>query len=400
MSTGNAFAALGHEKKKPAASTEKLEEPEAIITTDVSDAAVENAEWQPAVTAKTRRLVPQSSQARPSEQPAVAGLTSPTKSSADVAKKKGKIHVPMSAAVWFDSCLYPHHFVMSTCPCIVSFAWSLARYIIPLADIHIHNNHAIVIRFTKEEMLGARKPCRMLSSMSDMLEVVSLTALDPVCFEKLDPDDVVRIWNTSSSYNNKDGTAGRGRGRGRKEDGQGGGGGGHNEGGVPDWSRGQPASGKVHGGKAGPWDDAGSKGGANSFDLADFAAAAQKFNDEMKSMRLTEEDEAAAAAMDGEDMMTRLLREQTGRGLGVGIGGGIEDDEHNNGLLQEDEIEAKGLAADDDEEMPSWADDDADDGVELLSEDKVKELFMQAHPEGGAGNGAKRNLLMSVRKIT
>lgn len=78
----------------------------------------------------------------------------------------------------------------------------------------------VVIRFTKEEMLGGRKPSRMLASMSDMLEVCSVTALDPVCFEKLDPEDVIRIWNSAGGghhANGKGGEAvGRGRGRGRK----------------------------------------------------------------------------------------------------------------------------------------------------------------------------------------
>lgn len=51
-----------------------------------------------------------------------------------------------------------------------------------------------VIRFTKDDMLALRKPpSKILSVMSDMLEVVSLTALDPVCFDKLDPDDVRRL---------------------------------------------------------------------------------------------------------------------------------------------------------------------------------------------------------------
>ena len=93
MST-NAFAALGHEKKKPAASEKAAEDAESmVITTDVSDAAVENTEWQPAVTdKKARRLVPQSSQARPSEPVVVASTSSPTKTggSSDAAKKKGE----------------------------------------------------------------------------------------------------------------------------------------------------------------------------------------------------------------------------------------------------------------------------------------------------------------------
>jgi hypothetical protein len=47
-----------------------------------------------------------------------------------------------------------------------------------------------VIRYTKEEMMTLRKPSKILRSMSDMLEVVSLERLNPVCFEKFDPDDV------------------------------------------------------------------------------------------------------------------------------------------------------------------------------------------------------------------
>ena len=50
-----------------------------------------------------------------------------------------------------------------------------------------------MIRFLKEEMLNLRiKNTKVLPSMSDMLEVVSLTCLDPVCFEKLDPEDVMK----------------------------------------------------------------------------------------------------------------------------------------------------------------------------------------------------------------
>ena len=47
-----------------------------------------------------------------------------------------------------------------------------------------------MIRYTKEEMMTLRKPSKILRSMSDMLEVASLERLNPVCFEKFDPDDV------------------------------------------------------------------------------------------------------------------------------------------------------------------------------------------------------------------
>jgi len=48
----------------------------------------------------------------------------------------------------------------------------------------------IVIRYTKEEIMTLRKPMKMLRSMTDMLEVASIERLNPVCFEKFEPDDV------------------------------------------------------------------------------------------------------------------------------------------------------------------------------------------------------------------
>lgn len=133
------------------------------------------------------------------------------------------------------------------------------------------------------------------------------------------------------------------------------------------------------------WDDVGTKGsGGSTFDLADFAAAAQKFGDEMRSMKLTEED-MAAQALEPEDMMTRLLREQTGVKGVTGAG----DDDDFGGLLQDE-----GIGGDDDgDEMPSWADDD--DDVELLSEEKVEALFNK-EKASMESSGAKRSLLMSV----
>lgn len=47
-----------------------------------------------------------------------------------------------------------------------------------------------VIRFTKEEMMTFRQPAKLLSGMSDMLEVISLERLNPVCFERFEPEDV------------------------------------------------------------------------------------------------------------------------------------------------------------------------------------------------------------------
>ena len=48
----------------------------------------------------------------------------------------------------------------------------------------------IVIRFTKEEMMTFRQPVPILSFMADMTDVVSQERLNPVCFERFEPEDV------------------------------------------------------------------------------------------------------------------------------------------------------------------------------------------------------------------
>ena len=50
-----------------------------------------------------------------------------------------------------------------------------------------------VIRFAKDEILELRKHTRFLESMSDMMEVLSVETLDPVCFVRFDPEDVIMI---------------------------------------------------------------------------------------------------------------------------------------------------------------------------------------------------------------
>lgn len=47
-----------------------------------------------------------------------------------------------------------------------------------------------MIRFTKEEMMTFRQPAKILSSMTEMAEVISLDRLNPVCFERFEPEDV------------------------------------------------------------------------------------------------------------------------------------------------------------------------------------------------------------------
>jgi hypothetical protein len=39
-------------------------------------------------------------------------------------------------------------------------------------------------------MLARRNPSKVLSVMSEMLEILSITQLEPVCYEKLEPEDV------------------------------------------------------------------------------------------------------------------------------------------------------------------------------------------------------------------
>lgn len=74
--------------------------------------------------------------------------------------------------------------------------------------------------------------------------------------------------------------------------------------------------------KPGPW-EGGTGGGAGGLDLADFAAAALKFRSEMADMKLTD-GEGVPGGVE-EDMMERLLREQTA--AAGELGGALEDDD-------------------------------------------------------------------------
>ena len=48
----------------------------------------------------------------------------------------------------------------------------------------------IVIRFTREQLIALRKDSKILTGMSSMNEIISLTQQNPVCFSRLEPDDV------------------------------------------------------------------------------------------------------------------------------------------------------------------------------------------------------------------
>lgn len=55
------------------------------------------------------------------------------------------------------------------------------------------------MRFTKDELLAMRKPnSKILDSMAQMgVEIVSEKALDPVCWEPFDQDELIRLWQAS-----------------------------------------------------------------------------------------------------------------------------------------------------------------------------------------------------------
>jgi hypothetical protein len=51
----------------------------------------------------------------------------------------------------------------------------------------------LVTRYTREQLIALRRPSSILPSMKVMSEVSSLETQEPVCFTKLEPEDVNRI---------------------------------------------------------------------------------------------------------------------------------------------------------------------------------------------------------------
>jgi hypothetical protein len=68
-----------------------------------------------------------------------------------------------------------------------------------------------VIRFTREVLIAKRKPSSLMACMANLSDIVSENPADPVCFETLEPEDVIRIWNAAKVSH--DGARGRGRSR-------------------------------------------------------------------------------------------------------------------------------------------------------------------------------------------
>lgn len=48
-----------------------------------------------------------------------------------------------------------------------------------------------VIRFSKEEILEFRRPSKILSSMADYHDVLSLSLSEPMSMQKFEPEDVI-----------------------------------------------------------------------------------------------------------------------------------------------------------------------------------------------------------------
>mmetsp|Transcript_11525 Transcript_11525/g.17310 ORF Transcript_11525/g.17310 Transcript_11525/m.17310 type:complete len:1277 (+) Transcript_11525:60-3890(+) len=182
-----------------------------------------------------------------------------------------------------------------------------------------------VIRYTRDELIGLRSKHRgkVLSVMSSMLDVVSLERQEPACLARLEPEDVVSIYNSSPGDEKEPG--------------------GNTGGGAPvqtGWNRGVQVS---------LWDttalslDGGTASGG--FDLADFAAASARFRADMERMHFSEEKAAAE-----EDTMEALLRQQERNGAAS------EDDDDLGGLLGDDELGT--LEELEETDIPDWADDD------------------------------------------
>lgn len=71
-----------------------------------------------------------------------------------------------------------------------------------------------VVRFTREEIMCRRKPSKVLSTMMELHDILSIPPLDPVSFVALDHDEVYRLWHADKGNKDKE-ARGRGKGRGR-----------------------------------------------------------------------------------------------------------------------------------------------------------------------------------------
>jgi hypothetical protein len=47
-----------------------------------------------------------------------------------------------------------------------------------------------VTRFGRDELIKLRRPTKVLPAMVELLDILSIPPLDPVCFEPFEPEDV------------------------------------------------------------------------------------------------------------------------------------------------------------------------------------------------------------------
>lgn len=146
-----------------------------------------------------------------------------------------------------------------------------------------------VLRYTRDEILAMRKPSRIIPEMLEIPDVVSEECLDPVLFNPIYPDEVIRIWNTATDQvrGQKD-TRGRGRGRGR-------------------WGAEEEAEEEKL--DENIWDDCSNDASKGMFDLADFSAATFKFSSETSLKSTTRNIDMYD--QEGDETMAQLMNEQS-----------------------------------------------------------------------------------------
>ena len=148
------------------------------------------------------------------------------------------------------------------------------------------------------------------------------------------------------------------------------------------------------------WDATGAGGATGAgFDMADFAAAAAKFREDMEKMNFHDE----RGGVEEEDTMEQLhrLQQQTPKTPKDDLDALLDDE--LGGLVEDDDLPLGEVGADDDEDdIPDWADDD--DAAEILMKRKEAapektEVPVAAAPAPLSAPEAKRNLLLEVLSV-
>lgn len=71
-----------------------------------------------------------------------------------------------------------------------------------ISNYNNNDDTCAVIRFTREQLISLRKESRVLSSLLPMVDIVSTDSLSPVCFSRLEPEDVIHYYFEVSSEMN------------------------------------------------------------------------------------------------------------------------------------------------------------------------------------------------------